>query len=311
MNLKIAEFIIYKDYIMNSLSLKDIYFHAQIKRRVSLNPRYLDENFSKYIETIVKNNIEGKCVKEGYVHPGSVVILKRSMGCLNNNQFNGNIVFDLTVGATLCNIPVNSVIKANVLKINKLGILAKLGPLMIIVPKEIHTAKDPFKDIHPGNEIELLVIGKTFDLNSKEISVYAKLNSEAKKKIVIPMRKHVDKHKNKFISDDTIMPEEENFGEITRESEESIDRIEESEGSELEEDYAEDTIEDESEFEEELGDEGELDAEIIDNEDTEPGIEEVQRGENEAFSEDSEEEEEDDEEEDDDGDDEDYDAEDL
>ena len=181
---------------MSSLTQKDIYFYTQIKKRISLNPRYLDENFPAYIEKIVKNNVEGRCIKEGYVVPNTVVILKRSIGNMNNNQFNGNITFDITIGAKVCNIPVNSVIKASVKKINKLGILAELGPLMIIVPKEIHQDKEPFSKINIGDEIDLLIIGKTFHLNSKIISIYAKLNSEVRKKVVIQVRKGADKHKN-------------------------------------------------------------------------------------------------------------------
>lgn len=238
---------------MNSLSSNDIYFHTQIKRRVSLNPRYLDENFPQFIEKIVKNNIEGRCIKEGYVVPNTVVILKRSMGNLNNNQFNGNILFDLIIGAKICNIPVNSVIKAKVKKINKLGILAELGPLMIIVPKEIHQSKDPFKDIKPGNDIELLVIGKTFDLNSKVISVYAKLNSEVKKKIVIPVRKGTDKHKNtnKFIATEPL-----------------IEEADESDEDKEDEDEEEDEDEDELSGEESEELDGELDVELMENEDS-------------------------------------------
>lgn len=181
---------------MSSLTKNEIYFYTQIKKRISLNPRYLDENFSAYIEKIVKNNVEGKCIKEGYVVPNTVIILKRSIGNMNNNQFNGNITFDITIGAKVCNIPVNSVIKASVKKINKLGILAELGPLMIIVPKEIHQNKEPFSKINIGDDIDLLVIGKTFNLNSKVISIYAKLNSEVRKKVVIQIRKGADKHKN-------------------------------------------------------------------------------------------------------------------
>lgn len=284
MNLKTIEFIIYRKYIMTSLSANDIYFTTQIKRRVSLNPRYLDENFPVFIEKIVKNNIEGKCIKEGYVVPGSVIILKRSMGNLNNNQFNGNISFDLIIGAKICNIPVNSVIKAKVKKINKLGILAELLPLMIIVPREIHLSKEPFKDIKPGNEVELLVIGKTFDLNSKYISVYAKLNSETKKKMVIPMRKGADKHKNtdKFLATESIIeenkedtddsndkPDEDDQSDLDEEDEELSENESEDLDVELDVELNEDSLDNEPAPEEGLSEESEDEDEDEDDEDDE------------------------------------------
>ena len=217
---------------MSSLTKNDIYFYTQIKKRISLNPRYLDENFPAYIEKIVKNNVEGKCIKEGYVVPNTVIILKRSIGNMNNNQFNGNITFDITIGAKVCNIPVNSVIKASVKKINKLGILAELGPLMIIVPKEIHQNKEPFSKINIGDEIDLLVIGKTFNLNSNVISIYAKLNSEVRKKVVIQIRKGADKHKNM----DSLVAESESDlddeAETESENESGSNSEDEEEGSE-------------------------------------------------------------------------------
>lgn len=279
---------------MNYLTQNDIYFHTQIKKRVSLNPRFLDENFVSFIEKIVKNNVEGKCVKEGYVVPGTVIILERSIGNMNNNQFNGNIMFELKIGAKVCNIPVNSVIKAPVKKINKLGLLAELGPLMIIVPREIHTGKDLFKDIKIGEEIELLVIGKTYELNSKKISVYAKLNIEAKKKMKIAVRKGVKNTKNTQdkLVEETMVVQENDYDEITKESEDAIEAFEEDEDTDLEDDIAEETVEDMSDLEEDLdeeGEEGELDAELIDDEGSLESADELVDEEDEEFEDDEEE----------------------
>ena len=270
---------------MSSLTKNDIYFYTQIKKRVSLNPRYLDDNFPAYIEKIVKNNVEGRCIKEGYVVPNTVIILKRSIGNMNNNQFNGNITFDITIGAKVCNIPVNSVIKASVKKINKLGILAELGPLMIIVPKEIHQNKEPFSKINIGDEIDLLVIGKTFHLNSNVISIYAKLNSEVRKKVVIQVRKGADKHKNM----DALVA-----SESVLESESDVD------------DEAETESEGESDSNSENEDEGSEDLEELDDDLGE--LDEDMEGEAnpaedaEIMSDDDDEEDEDDDEEEDDGD---------
>lgn len=246
---------------MTSLSSNDIYFYATIQKRISLNPRYLDENFTSYIEKIVKNTIEGHCIKEGYIVPNTVIILKRSIGNMNNNQFNGNVIFDVTIGAKVCNIPVNCVIKANIKKVNKLGILAELGPLMIIVPKEIHQNKDPFKDMNIGDEIDLLVIGKTFNLNSKIISVYAKLNSEAKKKITIQVRKSSDKHKNmnkltaleSIIPDDTTIIESDSDKDIDDEIESENENSNSESGSDSGSDNLDD-IDELGEVDEELDD---------------------------------------------------------
>jgi len=250
---------------MSYLTQNDIYFHTQINRRVSLNPRFLDVDFAKYIEKIVKNNVEGRCIREGYVVPGTTIVLERSMGNLNNNQFNGNIIYDVKIGVKICNIPVNSVVKAPIIKMNKLGLLAELGPLMIIVPKEIHSNKDAFKDIKIGDEIELLIIGKTFELNSKKISVYAKLSTGGVNKMKMTVRKgekNTQNTANKVVDTSIFYKDE-----PVEEREETLDKVDEDEDSEEEDSEEEEDDEDEQDINEELEDDGELDDEEEDEDD--------------------------------------------
>jgi DNA-directed RNA polymerase subunit E'/Rpb7 len=247
---------------MSYLTLNDIYFHTQINRRVSLNPRFLDVDFAKYIEKIVKNNVEGQCIREGYVVPGTTIVLERSMGNLNNNQFNGNIIYDVKIGVKICNIPVNSVVKAPIIKMNKLGLLAELGPLMIIVPKEIHSNKDAFKDIKIGDEIELLIIGKTFELNSKKISVYARLSTGGANKMKITARKgekNTQNTANKVV-DASIFYKNEPVEEREEPNDDTLEKMDEDEDSEEEEEDSEEDNEDEnnSDINEELEDDAEL-----------------------------------------------------
>jgi DNA-directed RNA polymerase subunit E'/Rpb7 len=245
---------------MSYLTQNDIYFHTQINRRVSLNPRFLDVDFAKYIEKIVKNNVEGRCIREGYVVPGTTIVLERSMGNLNNNQFNGNIIYDVKIGVKICNIPVNSVVKAPIIKMNKLGLLAELGPLMIIVPKEIHSNKDAFKDIKIGDEIELLIIGKTFELNSKKISVYARLSTGVTQKMKVTARKgekNTQNMANKVV-DNSIFYKNEPIEEKEEDNDETLDKVDEDEDSEDEEEDEEDN-ENNSDVNEELEDDAELD----------------------------------------------------
>ena len=258
---------------MSYLTQNDIYFHTQINRRVSLNPRFLDLDFAKYIEKIVKNNVEGRCIREGYVVPGTTIVLERSMGNLNNNQFNGNIIYDVKIGVKICNIPVNSVVKAPIIKMNKLGLLAELGPLMIIVPKEIHSNKDAFKDIKIGDEIELLIIGKTFELNSKKISVYARLSTGGSNKMKITARKGEKNTQNTVnkVVDASIFYKNEPVEEREEQNEETLDKIDEDEDSE-----EEDSEEEDSDVNEELEDDGELEEDDEEDEEEEEEEEELE-----------------------------------
>ena len=261
---------------MSYLTHNDIYFHTQINRRVSLNPRFLDLDFAKYIEKIVKNNVEGRCIREGYVVPGTTIVLERSMGNLNNNQFNGNIIYDVKIGVKICNIPVNSVVKAPIIKMNKLGLLAELGPLMIIVPKEIHSNKDAFKDIKIGDEIELLIIGKTFELNSKKISVYARLSTGGANKMKITARKgekNTQNTVNKLVDASIFYKNEPVEEREEKENDETLDKIDEDVDSEEEDSEEEDDEDNNSDVNEELEDDGELEEDDEEDEEDEDELE--------------------------------------
>lgn len=250
---------------MEVLTEKDIYFHSLIKRRINLRPQFLDENLNSNIENILKNEIEGKCIKEGYIVPNTVEIKKRSIGNLCSNQFTGNIIYDVTYSAKICNIPINSVVRAKVKKMNENGILAILGPLMIIVQKELHQNKDAFKSIDYDDEIDILVCDKSFDLGSRAITVMGKLNAESKRKIVLKTRKVKQKNDNKLAEEVVLANDEDR---LKKESLEGLEDTEEL-GSQDVIDSDEEGLEDMEAFEEELTEEDlpdELDEEIVDDE---------------------------------------------
>jgi len=173
------------------------------------------------------------------------------------------------IGVKICNIPVNSVVKAPIIKMNKLGLLAELGPLMIIVPKEIHSNKDAFKDIKIGDEIELLIIGKTFELNSKKISVYARLSTGVANKMKITARKGEKNTQNTVnkVVDTSIFyknePEEE------KEETETLDKMDEDEDSEEEDENSEDEEDEDEDNNSDVNEELEDDGELEDDEDDE------------------------------------------
>ena len=111
----------------NTLKINDIFFNTIIEKKFSIRPELINNNFEDNLENHIKKQLEGFCIKEGYVLPDSISILKRSIGSLNNYQFNGNIMFNVKLGLKICNIPSECVITAKIKKINKLGILAYLG----------------------------------------------------------------------------------------------------------------------------------------------------------------------------------------
>jgi DNA-directed RNA polymerase subunit E'/Rpb7 len=156
----------------------NIFFQSLIHSRIDILPHRLNQNIEDEIISIAKEKIEGKCVKEGYVQNESLKIKKRSIGTVSNCHFTGAVTFDVIFEAKVCNPPKGAVLETTIYRKNKLGFKCKHGPLDIIVPKEIHKNKDAFKNLDISNKVNIIVIGKKFNLNDTNIAIIGKLISD-------------------------------------------------------------------------------------------------------------------------------------
>lgn len=154
-----------------------LYFRSILRKKIVLDAKYLNSKVDEYILSFLKNRLEGKCIHDGYVKPDSVRILRRSVGMLIGSRFTGDITYEIAYSAEVCNPVEGNIYECKVKKINnKSGIMASLGPLMISVGKQFHEDNlEIFDTLKVGDTIKVIVLGKTFALNDKEIKVVGKL----------------------------------------------------------------------------------------------------------------------------------------
>lgn len=162
--------------------MDNIYLNLVLSRRLILKPKYLNKNFSDSLLTLLKKEVEGNCINEGYVIEESVKILKRSIGMMLGSNFTGDITYDILYSAKVCNPVHGNIIKCKIKYINKLGILAEYGPLMIVVARQYHSDKNVFNNLKSDDEVNVEIIGTKFKLNDKKISVVGKIVTNIKKK---------------------------------------------------------------------------------------------------------------------------------
>ena len=75
----------------------------------------------------MKKQLEGKCIREGFVLPGSVEIVSRSAGTAQLSHFNANFIFHIQYSAKICNPVEGDIVEAEITNVNKMGILARAG----------------------------------------------------------------------------------------------------------------------------------------------------------------------------------------
>jgi DNA-directed RNA polymerase subunit E'/Rpb7 len=149
---------------------------------IILLPVELNNDFDKTIITKVRNTLENSCSKHGYIKKDSIKIIKRSAGYIKEAHLNGNIAYDLSCIAEICNPVQDSIIKCVVKAKNNLGLRAigmyeDMAILEVIIPRITSGIQSEINidDVNIGDSVNVLVCGKKFTLYDKMISIVGKI----------------------------------------------------------------------------------------------------------------------------------------
>lgn len=154
----------------------------KFKTQIYLKPKELDERFEAHILYKLQTQYEGLCSRHGFIKPGSIRVVERSLGQLVKAHFNGHIRFEMTVVAEVCQPIEGMVVSATVKNKNQMGILAEsvvhvenqwIPVLDIIIPKRTAgiSSEVPLDNLAVGDTIQVEILGKRYNLNDKKISI--------------------------------------------------------------------------------------------------------------------------------------------
>ena len=171
-----------------------IYSQSVISRRIALSIANVGRTLKQNLEGLVASEIEGKCIVEGFVKPGSTRLLTYSSGLVRN----GRVVFEVVFECMSC-CPVEGMLIDCVAKnITKAGIRAEMdggvSPVVVFVARDHSHLSDYFNSIAEGDNIKVRVIGQRFELNDRYVSVIAEVVEQrefvhmrpSKPRLVIP-----------------------------------------------------------------------------------------------------------------------------
>ena len=147
---------------------------------IRLEPRDLNNKIDDKILKQLKNEMEGKCIKEGFVRDKSVKILKRSLGHSNTSSFDGSIVFHVEYSMDICNPLQGTIMEVQAVNINKMGVLAGVpyeqsSPLNVMLAKQHHIDNEEFEAIKMDDIFKVRVVGSRFEYGDTQISIIAVL----------------------------------------------------------------------------------------------------------------------------------------
>ena len=170
-----------------------LYMPAMITQRIPLSIVNVGNNIKQSLEKKIAFQIEGKCIVEGYVKPGSCRVVSYSSGELSDS----NVIFEVVTECQVC-LPVEGMhIRCVVKNITEsAGIKAETAedpsPVVIYIARDHHFDNSKFNKVKVGDTIMARVIGQRFELNDSYVSVIAELIEDRaakygkkKKKLVI------------------------------------------------------------------------------------------------------------------------------
>ena len=158
-------------------NLQSVYNRSLITRSISLPMSTVLNNIDNILETNLCFSVEGKCIEEGFVKPGSVKLVTYSSGLLmRGNKVSFEVVFECLI----C-YPVEGMlipcIAQNITKAGIKGISSQEdpSPIVIFIARDHNYNNEQFNNIQVGDKFNIRVIGQRFELNDKYISIIAEI----------------------------------------------------------------------------------------------------------------------------------------
>lgn len=143
---------------------------AFFERKVGLSPRDLNKIKGNSIDDILTvkliDMIEGKCSEHGFVLPGSIKIISRSMGYYEHARFTGDAVYFIKASGKVL-YPADGIhVTGEVIRKNKLGLyVLHRNALRIQVPRDLHIGNEEFDRVEIGDTVEVELKKSRFQIN--------------------------------------------------------------------------------------------------------------------------------------------------
>ena len=157
-------------------SVSTIYSHCLISRNISIPITHIGKNIKQTIEKTLANQIEGKCIVEGYIKPASIQVISHSSGIVKAT----NILFEVVFECFSCFPVEGTLIQCVAKNITKAGIRGeskdeKPSPFVVFIMRDHHYNSSLFASIKEEDVFTVRVIGQRFELNDSFVSIIGEL----------------------------------------------------------------------------------------------------------------------------------------
>lgn len=146
---------------------------AIFQEKIQLAPTDLHAEITSFDEILLnklKTQIEGKCSRHGYVIPGSLELLSRSMGFSEKGRGTADFLYYLKAQGKVYNPPDGLVVEGDVMLKNKMGCYVIIdNAVRIMIPRDLHIGNEEFDKIELNDRIKIQIKKSQFRANAPHI----------------------------------------------------------------------------------------------------------------------------------------------
>lgn len=147
---------------------------AFFEKKLSLTPSDFNKVKSMSIDTLLlqkaKDVMEKKCSEQGFILPGTIEMLSRSMGYFESARFTGDAIYYVKLQGTVI-YPVDGIrVKGEVIRKNKMGLYVDYKQaIRIQVPRDLHIGMIEYENVKIGDIVEVELKRSKFAINDSYI----------------------------------------------------------------------------------------------------------------------------------------------
>ena len=161
----------------NSEKIYGVYIKSVLTKKTVLSITEVGSNTKKILEEKITHAVEGKCIAEGFIRPGSVRVLSYSSPVIHGNDVEFQVVFECMICHPVEGMKIECISKT----ITKAGIHAQVVdthdviPVTVFIARDHHNTDRHFNTIKENMDIVIRVIGVRYELNDPYICVIGQL----------------------------------------------------------------------------------------------------------------------------------------
>jgi hypothetical protein len=215
---------------------------AFFEKKIGLTPSDFNKLKDVPVDTILltksKDVMENKCSEHGFVLPGSLKLLSRSMGYFESARFTGDAVYYVKLEGKVV-YPADGVrVIGEVIRKNKMGLYVQYkNAIRVQVPRDLHIGNQEFDSVEIGENVLVELKRSKFQINDPYIlasGIFIKKDPSSS-----DLNSDEEKEEKRENADELEEKEEEEEGEEEEGEEEEGEQEEEEEADEAEEQEAE------------------------------------------------------------------------